>query len=265
MKLHLIILLTLIAFHANVFAQEKWVIKDMYIQAPSLDTLVVVGDCPSESHDSNRSYTALLSIGTYQSGLTFDLDTIQHKLRNVLVSSGYMGADGTQTTSFQFSSLDFSISSDTILKVNTNGSALINSLIGASFHIEGYTSYCTTVYRGHWWTRVDLVRLLDDTTQYNCSITLVIPQPVNIVTEGILSQKNLTVFSSLPDHTIHFSFPASDHTQWMTIYDILGREVFRLEIPAGSASYAMSSVGFPKGAFFARLGNSTAHFEVNCQ
>jgi hypothetical protein len=49
----------------------------------------------------------------------------------------------------------------------------------------------------------------------------------------------------------------------MNIYDILGREVSRIEIPAGSSSYAMSSVGFAKGTFFARLGIQSASFMMN--
>jgi hypothetical protein len=88
-------------------------------------------------------------------------------------------------------------------------------------------------------------------------------KPINFVSKSLTTLQSLIISTSLPDHTIHFSFPSSDHAQRITIYDILGREVSRLEIPVGSSSYAMSSIGYPKGTFFARLGLQTASFVMN--
>ncbi len=97
----------------------------------------------------------------------------------------------------------------------------------------------------------------------NFSIIFVNSKPINSVTSPITATQNFNVVNYFPFNRADFTFPSSDHPQQITIYDILGREVKRIEIPAGSTSYAMSSVGYPKGTYFARLGLQTASFMMN--
>jgi hypothetical protein len=49
----------------------------------------------------------------------------------------------------------------------------------------------------------------------------------------------------------------------LIIYDILGREVERIEIPSGVSEYRLQRDGFMSGYYFARLGSQSASFIVN--
>jgi len=269
----------------NVFAQEKWVPRSIYVQAPIEATHSIVGDCQYGPNDTSWKENTIMYVGSYtpsfsnptnyhrtnntismswQDGLgTYDLSFIFDSLHNTLnnYSVHFAGSGppfGYGNATILLSSISFISSQDSFIEVNMSGANLINSISISSFD-NGRSNNCTG---GHYNEGISFDHIIFDTSSYQCIITLVIPQTSTSV--QVLNNIALTfmVSTSLPDHTIHFSFPITDHAKEMTIYDILGREVSRIEIPAGSASYVMSSVGFTKATYFARLGLQTASFIV---
>jgi hypothetical protein len=252
--------------YADLFAQKNWTLVGMNIQVPAIVSLVVGGDCPSEYTDSNRTFAYEVGIGSYGATITFSLDSIHRKLNNVIVSSSYgqggSGSiiDGVKTTSFQISSLYYVISSDSIVEINTNGAALKSSLLNVSFNIAGWPFICSN--RGHWGEEVILDSLLNDTSQYMCSITFNIPQPVSAVNESSPNNISLVASTIFLEHKVHLSFHSSDQSQILSFYDLLGREIQHIEIPAGMSEYQIPSSRFLAGCYIARLGNMTAKFIV---
>jgi len=107
------------------------------------------------------------------------------------------------------------------------------------------------------------ITLLDDTTKYRCEMIFILEKPVSTVSPKQSELRSFCNSIFLSGHTTHFSFPPSARSQSLLIYNILGREVSKIEIPAGSTSYTLSSAAYPKGTYFARLGLETASFIVN--
>lgn len=106
------------------------------------------------------------------------------------------------------------------------------------------------------------LELLEDTSGYKCEIVFVLEKSVNAISKLRHLSQDLSIINSLPDHTINFTLPSSSHPETLFIYDILGREISKIEIPAGSTSYVLESAGFPKGTYFARLGSGTVRFMI---
>jgi hypothetical protein len=173
---------------------------------------------------------------------------------------------GAQKNSINFFKLKYDVQlvsvDTTIIKIKQTG-ALCKKLIEQAYYTSSFNDSWQDKYSHSYNDNGSAIGLSDDTSSYICEIVFLVnnfPSNVQSVKSDIPS---LITSTSLPDHTIHFSFPSSDHRQQMTIYDILGREISRIEIPAGSSSYVMPSDCYPKGAFFARLGNLGAKFVVD--
>jgi hypothetical protein len=163
---------------------------------------------------------------------------------------------------FFFQSLDYQTMGDTIIFINADSKKLLKGHVKSIDY--SYTQTVKTFDSVHHTQYInDDKQLVNvDSNTLNLSIALISVKPINNV-HSEMSFNNSLIASISFTHTIHFSFPSSNNSQQMSIYDILGREISRIEIPAGSSSYQMSSVGYPRGTFFARLGLQTASFMVN--
>lgn len=202
--------------------------------------------------------------------ISYVVDTVDKRIKNFTIRRGI---DTTywefayhrtwhEKSLINFGDLSYDILGDTLLFINLQGDVAMKSIDKFSYDYSGSESY---TWRGDSYTRLrdeHFLNLLRDSMLYDCEIQFS-KYSTSVVNWVAIKHQTLIASTSLPDHTIHFSFPTCDHAQQMTIYDILGREVSRIEISAGSSSYAMSSVGYAKGTFFARLGNMGAKFVVD--
>jgi len=105
--------------------------------------------------------------------------------------------------------------------------------------------------------------LLQNYNNFHCYIKLGITQPINSVSQSKNNDQALIINTIIPDHSIYLSFPSSDHSETLAIYDVLGREVKRIEIPSGASEYDLARKQFASGYYFAQLGNLNASFIVN--
>jgi hypothetical protein len=174
-------------------------------------------------------------------------------------SSGYTRIN----QAISFIPLSYVTKPDSSLEVNDTGAVCRTSISSVNYTSVDYRQL--DKQGGYTETGQVLNSLIEDTSSYRCfiNISLYPPKPVSAVCQCTYVTRIFMATVSLPDHSIHFSFPAADHPQQLSIYDILGREVSRVEIAAGSSSYQMTSTGYPKGTYFARLGMQTASFMVN--
>ena len=201
----------------------------------------------------------------------FILDTIQKTVRNfyfayVNYSSSYNFAEQFATNEnfrILFSNLNYvKDAGDSLLIVNTSGKICKESIDSVKYDVYKSDQY---YHRGSYIDGNDtthLIQLSDDTASYQCSLTFSLSVLSNVVLVNSIKH-NFTVTYSLPNQIINYSFSACDHSQQMTIYDILGREVKRIEIPSGVSEYRLQRDGFMSGYYFARLGSQTAKFVVN--
>lgn len=282
------------------FAQVKWLPKKITFAVPFAETYYQYSDCPNEGtrdtvSDNDGGLRWLDYSGGYgysitnysridntisieysyspgQSNycnatnkITFSLDSLNGKIHDFFMS--YTGADyqnfyGCVSNSINISSLDFSVG-DSILSASSNGGIFMKSIIGVAYS-HSWWDFCKNdpgPHHGQWHKGYGFDHLLPDTTSYNCSITFVSPDLVNSV-QSIIKNQSFSVSTSIPDHQINFTLPSSSHPQTLFIYDILGREAAREEIPSEITQYSLPSSRFGSGHYFARLGNLSAHFEV---
>ncbi len=189
--------------------------------------------------------------------VSFLLDTLKKRVVNFVwdyrhVSTPSYPNSLTEST-ISFSKLDYYLAGDTII-VRAYGTQCSMELTKAHYY-DNYR-YSPDTYTE---TRADNIRD-KDTSDFQCLLTLL------FLRNSFVRQENLSqlfsVSTTLPDHTIHFSFPASDHAQQMTIYDILGREVSRDEVASDLIQYSIAPTRFRSGHYFVRLGMNMASFEV---
>jgi len=271
----------------DAFAQAKFLLKNITIQVPAVETYFMETGCPSEVPDSTSKifgnisivafgYDAIiknertgdsiymdLSLGYSEMQFSFTLDSLEGNLKNFSINETINhGSFGYLSSTIQISSLNFSIR-DSLLIVDMNGETTKNNIANVKYENDGPVNNCAN--RSHWFTSVTFDHLLDDTSQYKCSISLIITKPINSVQTLTSNNEALITSSIFSDHTTHFSFPSSDHPQPLIIFDILGREVKRIEIPSGVSEYSLQRDGFMSGYYFARLGNLGAKFVVSSQ
>ena len=193
--------------------------------------------------------------------ISFFLDSINHKFYDFVYNysqestPSYPQSD--RTIHISFSSMNYYTSGDTLF-AKQSGSECIKELDSGS-----YTYNRTNAPYPHFTGENDRTKRIryEDTSEFKYSVVLLLQRNSSV---GIqyLSQA-FFISASLPDHTIHFTFPSSYHSQTISIYDILGREVKRIEIPSGVSEYRLKRDGFMSGYYFARLGSQSASFIVN--
>ena len=280
----------------NIFAQQKWCLRSGKIEIPmmlherSYDATApfdqtdniqkifsfVLFPTTPESYSKFDDSTVISF--TWHSGIkqdiNFTLDTTEKKLKNFfcafLVDTSY-GIPSDQVTwqeneSVLFSYLDYFPQGDSLLIVSVSGKTCKQRLDTADifFKRDGFQySRNGSVQLMHE-DEYNSLYLLPDTASYTCSLIFASINVHSIVTKSAV-QTNLSKFSvitSFPDHSTHFFFPSSDHLQHISICDILGREVKRIEIPSGVSEYRLQRDGFMSGYYFARLGSQSAKFFI---
>ena len=208
--------------------------------------------------------------------LSFLIDSIDSEIKNFTINSSdndiYTGSSSclgspynssvtnTSSSYLRFSKMNYINSGDSALSVSLSGVDCMN-------HIDtfNYFNYYTSSYywRGdskNCWNTYKSLYLIRDSSEASCSIIFSKIQKSSVPN---IDQIHFYVTWQLYDHTVHFSFPSFDHSQTISIYDILGREVKRIEIPSGVSEYRLQRDGFMSGYYFARLGNLNAKFVVN--
>jgi hypothetical protein len=276
-------------FSSDIHSQDKIVIGSIYVTASErihyFQTLAT-GDY-DQSWPLDKMDTELISMGL-QSGyniltnytqsadtismiyngynhVSFILDTTNKKLLNFSFSFSRDEPSGNtsghfisafRSGYFFFGSLDFQSMGDTLISLTEYGKKCKEDLTAANWSYE-----MVAELNGYVYDRYELDSLINDTSKYSLSIALVSQKPINSVSSSKSVNDTLGVSYSA-NHSIHFLYPSSDHPQPLTIYDLLGREVKRIEIPSGVSEYSLPQGQLPSGYYFARLGNMGAKFMV---
>ena len=278
--------------NGNAFAQAKLIPKEISIQVPMMvhyrnfSTVYQHG----YDHESNSKLFLDFSISSYSQIKNYSVngDTIVILYANPLKGSFTTSLPGITTirfivdsaysrfksfyigslydTSFsnlpysawehynsfiQFSSLDYKLLSDSIFILSKSGVLDRKDFDTADYYYYGgdrpngkYVDEIEGEVDKMYSLRIDTLSSVTPDINYNAG------------------HKSLLIFLSI-DHSIHFSFPKSNHSQILYAYDILGREVKRIEIPSGVSEYRLERGDFMSGYYFARLGSQTASFIVN--
>ena len=294
--LFLIIMLAI----GDLFAQEHWVPKSISIQVPLMVHDHYFNTIPGQVYDRSSDGKMLLGIGISSTDslmlssrrsdtimfiygqkalmgsenriitLSFILDSIEKKIKNFYISYDF---DTSFASLFyptivhdhafmRFNSFDYNQPSDSNLIVAASADLSIKMFDTAGY---SYSVFQEENGKYGYGTGEDHHKdslIFSDTVSFQCSIELILTKLSSIVTPANGTQQSFITNTSLPDHTIHFSFPSSDHSQTISIYDILGREVKRIEIPSGVSEYRLQRDGFMSGYYFARLGSQSAKFFI---
>jgi hypothetical protein len=194
--------------------------------------------------------------------ISFSIDTIQLILKDVNFRFSYHSTSGFYSSFLEskevyFSSLPYKINGDTLF-TSISGSECRDNAI-ANYR---YYSYELTAPRSEN-AQIESKNSISISDTLPCLFFLscLLSAPKNDVNSFKCSQI-FSIYTNLSDHNINFTFPSSGGPQQLTLYDILAREISRIEIPSGTTQYTLSTAGYPKGDYFARLGNSTGHFVV---
>jgi hypothetical protein len=233
-----------------------------------IDTEIIAlgwSDYPGSSYNANGDTISMFYkyySRTYT--ISFILDTIGKRLLNFLFAfteDPFGGsAYGTHRRySFSLTTINFQRKGDTSIFVDESGKKCKDDLTDATWT---YDNFFETDHRSYIDDKSELDSLINDTSKYSFSLALVSQKPINSVSFSKSINDCLTIFNSLPNHSVHFSFPAFVHTQPLFIYDIIGREVKRIEISSGVSEYSLSQGQLASGYYFARLGNLGAKFMV---
>jgi hypothetical protein len=186
----------------------------------------------------------------------FNIDTTTKMFRNFVLSSSYsnyispcvFNYGGYQSLSALVDSLPYKDSSG---KLRANGAFLITlnftaKVDCASSPHQGYTGYC------------------ENSEQVSDTISIeIIPNSYLDVTEARPSQENsaISIREQGSDLFVRVSDIRTD-THTLEIYDLLGRNATKVDIPSAAEFVELPTAPLPPGLYFARLGNQVAKFVV---
>jgi hypothetical protein len=195
--------------------------------------------------------------------VSFKIDSLLPNLQKFSMSfqNTYIAlhANVATTSGIIFDNVPYNEFTDSTLIVNVAG-----KLCRTSFHSVNYNFSDNEAIMQYYTYKVNnFDSLLEDTSSFRFSLNIFPTPVISKVQNFSVTEKHFIIYFALPDHSIHYSFPSSDHSQTLTIYDILGREVKRIEIPSGVSEYHLQRDGFMSGYYFARLGSQSASFIVN--
>jgi hypothetical protein len=271
-----LILVALILFPSKyLLGQAKLHLNEVSIRSICHVTHYVHSDCPNEWSDNNWDKYEYIGFEPYDfidslkrvgdqvqffSGpngyntISFVFDSIHNRINNFIAIRGNSGdGDGQESFSFLIDSSGFTVNQDTIIVTWTNAKL-------SSFYYDcEYSMACNTVLRGHYGYSQTATPV--DST-FSGELQFIISHD-DAVSSNTSTTASIVTFNDVLHQSTHFSFPSSDHTQPLLIYDILGREVKRIEIPSGVSEYSLPQGQLPSGCYFARLGNMNAKFMVN--
>jgi hypothetical protein len=280
-----IFILFIVLFSSDILAQEYWLPLRINISIPAIfthDSLFgfsgSIDQLDTSSIEIQDGYTSLNPKwdSAYQhrdtnfwtsSGvvtINFIIDSFQKKLVDFSFEAfwnhstenqyQYISHQYLSSLGIHFSQLSFGRTGDTLL-ISDSGELCKTELDTAwSFYKDAY--FYTPPRAQHTQNGNEYFsKILDEPLLFKCNMTFVLIKPVNYVSFIGNSQ-----ILSIINHKV--SFPTTEFPKPILIYDILGREIARHEIPAGASEYQIPSSQFPNGHYFARLGNMTAHFIV---
>jgi hypothetical protein len=211
----------------------------------------------------NISDTIFFSIGKigfypdYQTTISFHIDSINNKLYNFVYDYHQLSTpsypESDETAYISFSVMDFYTSGDTLF-AKRSGNECMKELGAAS-----YTYYYKPLPYPNAINKKETTYGIryEDTSEFKYSVILLFHRNLSVSLPNFLQINNF-----LLNHQINFLFHTSDHLQPLIIYDILGRELKRIEIPSGVSEYSLQQGQLPTGYYFARLGSSGAKFLV---
>jgi hypothetical protein len=288
-------LIILFLFSAeNAFGQTKWWPTSINIQIPILvahntftpDTTTYQksvhnfgGSAYSPKYIQKYSKNGdeiIVSYGPdsnfYPASLNFTIDSANKILRNFSLGYSVMHVDDQgfgqehhygDDNQVSFATLKYNLINDTVLVVSESGSQCMDDLATAKTEHADYQYYNGPRARYYERGFDDIGSpISDDTLSYSCSLTFVYSKELNAVKEPISNNHEFTISTFLPNYSIRCLFSPTDHSQPLTIYDLLGREVKRIEIPSGLSEYSLPQGQLPSGYYFARLWNMGAKFMV---
>jgi hypothetical protein len=261
------------------FSQQNWNLKYQFISIPARYIYFTTGhrDCP-DIHDTtwsvNGNFHFYSSYGTTMPSpnsyarkgdtvyMTFSSTIVSFIIDsslNTLLKFNMYDNNDPLNTSINFSSLHYNFINDSTAVVNDSGRICRSELGDISFNyvIQQECSFRSYYYSGNY-----LSNLIEDTTKYSCTLTLVLRKPASSI--EVLNPTSEKFFSliSLFDQSYHFNIPVSNQLQIISFYDILGREIKRVDIPSGVSEYSIRQGELPSGYYFARLENMSAKFVV---
>ncbi|MEP7233707.1 MAG: hypothetical protein ABI778_00295 [Ignavibacteriota bacterium] len=200
--------------------------------------------------DLSRAYFASIRIN-------FIFDSAGSQLKNFQFMRYGSVPRGTDNFAIQFALLKFIWLSDSTFYVADSGKECMQTIESASYHYYKSDNPPSTGYISI--SSDSLFRA--DTAAFRCNFSFQLFKAPSVSVRKTYIETNFyATFSS--KNILTFSIPNYSSPQSLLIYDILGREISQIEIPAGSTSYRMSSAGYPKGTYFARLGSQTASFMI---
>ena len=261
--------LRLLEVDFSIPIQEK---HEFFGTNPNYDSSYFINSSINVSTDGSSSFfsrikdsiTFQLNSTNYYRIISFTLDSLKKQFQNFYYKfagnsppgGGY--PYGGYQTDIKYSTMQFSVSRDTLIAYKY-GSECVKDLAYASYS-ENETDSPTPNYSGKS-IRTERIRN-EDTSGFGYYIKLLYPGYSDL---SNVKEKNAKVYLSILNsfQNIYFSFPPYNQFQTLLIYDILGREVKRIEIPSGVSEYRLQRDGFMNGYYFARLGSQSASFIVN--
>ena len=197
--------------------------------------------------------------------LKFTMDTLNHLLNDVHVTYLYNGgklrwsAFG-ELDSFSITSIPYQVFPNHHLVATINGEALKLKLYNV-----GYAWWQVGPDGAHIGSSWEDVRtytsLTADTQSYSFSLDLTTTDPaLGISIQKYIKEDFFTARADAFSDIFTFSFPSSNQTRELKIYDLIGREVYRIPIPQGAAYYSISKNALPSGCYIAGLSNNRAKF-----
>jgi hypothetical protein len=196
-------------------------------------------------------------IGPISVKISFNMDSSNNKLTNFSYSIIKYPARGSYSIGASFSDFDFTSHGDSGLTINDSGSLCLEKFLVANYATQYQTVPGPSVSGGS--ENLDSV-ITSDTASFKFSITLDKIQPVNSV--SMIQNEEFMKVLTTTSNSVRLNFTTFCNEKLILFYDILGREIDRVEIPSTTYEYTLNTSHFTPGHYFARLGNMTGHFVV---
>jgi hypothetical protein len=187
-------------------------------------------------------------------------DSIEKQLKHFSYTTKGSAARVTRNFSLQIKSIGFIQTSDTAFLINDSGAKCFTDIENVSYSYDLTTNPGPKGSNRETSNSDSLFR--NDTFSYRIAFSFQSMSLPDAVDEKLQSRSKL-IFRLISDRTIILNHFLTVRPETLFIYDILGREVKRIEIPSGVSEYRLERNGFMSGYYFARLGSQSASFIVN--
>jgi hypothetical protein len=190
--------------------------------------------------------------------VSFLLDTINNRLNNFEYQYSEESTPSFPETfesiSISFTSMDYYTSGDTVFATKS-GSQCIRELRSA-YHSYNYIQAPNPYFTGKNENTTGI--RYEDTSDFKYSVVLLFQKNSSV------KELNLPTYfyTSYFTNNISFHFSAINHSQFLFLYDLLGREIKHIEIPSGVSEYSFLQGQLTRGNYLARFGNMNTKFIV---